>query len=326
MAAQFAPKQLVPIDSAALKEFLGTATEDIAYAALRPLVPLADGSHVHDNGCGAGAVSSALFALHASSSSPTASASASSSSPSSPPSTSTPRFRVSATDKDPAPLSALAARARREGWGAHVEGRQADSAGLGLFADDAFSLSVTNFVLLQAWPHDGACATEIYRTLRPGGLAVVTAWEDLPTMAVFCQAHRRLRPQPGDDGGRAEERGRGEGEGEDGDLPPMLRMHWYGGQYVRKALLDAGFDEGRIRVESYGTRVRIHDARRWCEIGWTLCGAGSAGWTVDDEVRWDERIDTALEILVAGPWYERDQASQNSGWLTFTASATLATK
>ncbi|KAI0516910.1 hypothetical protein F5B22DRAFT_646257 [Xylaria bambusicola] len=300
MTVSFSPRQLVAVNGETLKEFLGTATEAIAYDILRPHVPLPACSHVHDNGCGEGAVSSALFALHSGSNSRVGTT-----------------VRVSATDKDPQSLAALKARADREGWAAHLaQVVQVDSTNLSAaFAtSQTFSHSVTNFVMLQAWPRDGDCAAEIYRTLRPGGLAIVTAWEALPTMAIFRHTYQRLHSQRQEEGGK------------DDDLPPILRMHWYGGEHVQKALLDAGFEEARTRKEHYETRVRVHDARRWCEIGWSICGPGREGWRVEDEENWDETINVALEVLVAAPSFELDLERQNSGWLTFTASAVVATK
>ncbi|XXH04313.1 hypothetical protein Hte_010727 [Hypoxylon texense] len=164
-----------------------------------------------------------------------------------------------------------------------------------------------SFVFLQVWPDDARAAREIYRTLAPGGLALVTAWENLATMAVFRESHARLH------GGARK-------------LPEMLQTYWYGGEQVQKAMLETGFDESRMRVERYSTKVRIEDAKRWCEIGWSICGKPEDGWTQEDEDTWDEAIRLAKETLVAGLWYQRGEEDENTGWLHLTASAILATK
>ncbi|KAI1395185.1 hypothetical protein F4819DRAFT_492741 [Hypoxylon fuscum] len=126
-------------------------------------------------------------------------------------------------------------------------------------------------------------------------------------MAVFRQSHERLY------GGAKE-------------LLEMLQTYWYGGEHVMKAMLEAGFDGSGIRVDRYSTKVRIEDARRWCEIGWSICGKLKEGWTQEDEDTWDDAIRLAKESLITEPWYQRDEDNENRGWLNLTASAILATK
>ncbi|KAI1379735.1 hypothetical protein F4677DRAFT_407475 [Hypoxylon crocopeplum] len=285
MTTTFKPKQVIPIDAEVLKEFLGTATEEIAYDFLRPLVPFPAGAHIHDNGCGAGAVTEAILTLH--------SAEAASS------------LRISATDSNPGAIAGFRAQAQSKGWPV-VETNQMDSRALS-FPNDTFSHSFTSFVFLQVWKDDELCAREIYRTLKPGGIALVTTWEDLATMAVFRQAYRRLH-------------------GEGRELPEMLQTNWYSGDHVRKAMLAAGFDESDMGVNSYSTQVRIRDAKRWCEIGWSICGVPKGGWTQEDEDDWEEAVRLALEALLSGPWYQRDEKDENAGWLRVTASVIVGRK
>ncbi|KAI1410393.1 hypothetical protein F5Y13DRAFT_73892 [Hypoxylon sp. FL1857] len=284
MMATFKPKQLISVNNEVLKEFLGTATEAIAHDFLCPLVPLPAGAHVHDNGCGAGAVTEATFALH--------SADHASS------------LRISATDCNPGGFAGFQAKAQDKGW--PVEVSQMDCRALS-FPDDTFSHSFTSFVFLQVWRDDELCAREIYRTLQPGGLALVTTWEDLATTAVFRQAYQRLH-------------------GEGRELPEMLQTNWYSGNHVRKAMLAVGFDASRMKVDSYSTQVRIQDARRWCEIGWSICGASKGGWTQKDEDDWGKAIRLALEALLTSPWYRRDEGDENKGWLQLTASVITGRK
>ncbi|KAK8044774.1 S-adenosyl-L-methionine-dependent methyltransferase [Apiospora rasikravindrae] len=209
MSASFKPKQIVAIDETSLQEFLGSATEAISHDFLQPLVPLPAGSHIHDNGCGSGAITKALFALQ-------------------PPShednldMGKVAIRVSATDKSAAAAARVQSMAASEGWPGTALG----------FPDGTFSHSLTGFVFLQLGEGaDEACAGEIYRTLRPGGLAVVATWEDLPSMAVFRRAVERLH---GDDEGDTPEA-----------LPDMLQMQAYGGRQVEQAMLRARFPPGQ---------------------------------------------------------------------------------
>lgn len=281
----FRPKKFVVVNGEVLREFLSSATEAIARGLLRPLAPLlVAGSHVHDNGCGAGAITEAIFSSH--------SAGDASS------------IQISATDINAAALASLQAKAEEKGWPVHIG--EMDCRTLS-FADDTFSHSFTSFVFLQVWRDDARCAREIYRTLRPGGPAVVTTWEELATMSVFRQAYQRLY-------------------GESRELPEMLQTHWYDGKHVMKAMVEAGFGETTMKVERYSTQVRIEDERRWCEIGWSICGAAQGRWTQEDEDAWDEAIAVAQDALITSPWYQRDMENKSKGWLQLTASVLVAEK
>ncbi|KAL9084051.1 MAG: hypothetical protein Q9165_008252 [Trypethelium subeluteriae] len=282
MSKPFVPKQVLPIDGDHLKEFLGSSTEAVAEKFLQSMIPFPTGSYIHDNGCGSGAVTEAIFALqHLNDMS----------------------FRIEATDRAAAAFAPLKTKVAHNGW--PVEVREMNCTSLD-FPDNTFSHSFTNFVILQAWKDDAKCTSEIYRTLRLGGQALVTTWENLPTMAVFTQTHERLR-------------------GQNAQRPEMLQQDWYGGNDVKKAMLRAGFEEDKIRVEHHSTQVRVKDPRRWCEIGWSICGAPRGGWTMAEEEQWNDAINLAMDALVSGPWYEADGEGKG-GWLRLIASATSATK
>lgn len=287
MTTDFKPKQIISINDETLKEFLGSATEAVAYDFLRPLIPFPSGCHVHDNGCGTGVVTEAIIALQL----------GETTSQLSPP-------RISASDKNAALLTRLQSRAQSERW--PVEVTEMDCTALA-FPDDTFTHSFTNFVILQVLHDDVKCASEIYRTLQPGGLAIVTTWEHLATMTVFREAHHRVY-------------------GEARELPKMLQPHWYGGKHVIKAMSTAGFDEDKLSKAQYTTRVKIEDIERWCGIGWSICGKPEGGWTQEDEQRWEEAIGYTREVLTTNPCFQADESLPRGGWLKLTASAAVARK
>ncbi|KAF2249930.1 hypothetical protein BU26DRAFT_292820 [Trematosphaeria pertusa] len=61
------------------------------------------------------------------------------------------------------------------------------------FPDACFTHSITNLGLLF-FGDAGAGAREIWRTLRPGGTALVTCWKCLGYDAVIWEAQRAVRP------------------------------------------------------------------------------------------------------------------------------------
>ncbi|KAL1604771.1 hypothetical protein SLS60_004311 [Paraconiothyrium brasiliense] len=275
--SSFKPRQLVPFSPSVIAEFLGTCTLDIAEQFVRQLEPFAPGAIIHDNGCGGGAVTQAIMATN-------------------PPES----IRIKATDVNGAVISGLIAQAATKSWPVDVS--EMNSTAL-TFPDNYFSHNILNFVVLQAWRDDAKMAGEMFRTLKSGGIAVVTTFEDLPTMKVFKSVYKRYR-------------------GADAEVPEMMQADWYRDQEVRKALSKGGFAEANIKSERATTRVRVQSARRWCEIGWSL---GGGPWEEKDENLWNEAIDYALEIFVGGSWWQAD-ADGDGGWMELTASVAVASK
>jgi ubiquinone/menaquinone biosynthesis C-methylase UbiE len=277
--SSFTPPQALPINGATLGEFLGTATFDIAKQHVGDLAPFAPDSLIHDNGCGAGAVTEAIMSTD-------------------PP----PGIRIKATDVNAAAAAALRGSASAAAWPVDVSEMNSKTLD---FPNDHFSHNFLNFVILQVLPDDVQCTREIYRTLKPGGIAVVTTFEDLPTMAVFKAVHKYLRG--------------------DTQLPAMLQLDGYGGEEARKAMLKAGFHEANLKIKRVSSRVRVRSPRRWCEIGWSLGGAAAGGWKSEDEKTWDDAVDKAMEIFTAGPWWQLE-AGGEGGWVTLEASVIVAVK
>jgi ubiquinone/menaquinone biosynthesis C-methylase UbiE len=59
--------------------------------------------------------------------------------------------------------------------------------------DNTFTHSITNFVIF-ALPHPVNAASEIYRTLNPGGVAAVTTWRYSGSLDLFRRVQRAVRP------------------------------------------------------------------------------------------------------------------------------------
>lgn len=62
------------------------------------------------------------------------------------------------------------------------------------FPDDTFDLSVTNLGIMF-FSEPAAGAREIFRTLKPGGTALVTTWKDIGYQPHVQEAHRAAQPE-----------------------------------------------------------------------------------------------------------------------------------
>jgi SAM-dependent methyltransferase len=62
------------------------------------------------------------------------------------------------------------------------------------FADDTFDASITNFGIFF-FPDPGAGARQIYRTLKPGGTAVVTVWKTFGFKPILWEIQGQVKPE-----------------------------------------------------------------------------------------------------------------------------------
>lgn len=97
--------------------------------------------------------------------------------------------RVHAVDGSQAMVKMIEGRA----LGKRVETAVMDGQHLG-FADGTFDISVTNFGIFF-FPSPEAGAKEIYRTLKPGGSAVLTCWKEIGLIPMFYEAQKIVKPQ-----------------------------------------------------------------------------------------------------------------------------------
>lgn len=132
--------------------------------------PVTSESVVHDNACGPGVVTDAVLSVFANTGG-------------GPP-------RIIASDIVPGMVE-LAARK-----GPSVEAHVMDAKKLDKIPDGALTHSYTNFLFVRGWGEDDMVtfASEIYRTLRPGGTAVKAAWKTHEWHRVVRDALLKTRP------------------------------------------------------------------------------------------------------------------------------------
>ncbi|KAI1394553.1 S-adenosyl-L-methionine-dependent methyltransferase [Hypoxylon fuscum] len=163
----FVPKQAITKNLDLYAEIVANSTQDIARAVLDILPPITSGCNIHDNGCGAGEVTSCIMERN-------------------PP----PDIRIEGTDIDQPYLDRFQARTANNAWPVNITNMCGGSL---TFPDDSFNLSISNFMIFIT-PEGGMPALRhVYRTLKTPGIAVFTAWSRLPHVDPIYAAHEATR-------------------------------------------------------------------------------------------------------------------------------------
>ncbi|KAF9700613.1 hypothetical protein EKO04_001884 [Ascochyta lentis] len=234
----------------------GLVTAQFAEHNLSLIFPIPSGSIIHDNACGSGTVSRAIL-----------------SSPERPED-----IEIHATDIDPPFLSALTYSAKTNSWPTAVTNQKSEAL---TFKDNTFTHSITNIAIFftSAAGVDGA--KEIYRTLKPGGVAVVNCWAHVTWLMPVKTVHELVRP---------------------GKPFPTPVVAWHDGQHIQQVMKEAGFKEDKIKIEKSDAWavVRRGGLREWAEKSWAYLG-GIAGWFEGDGEMWDEAVDKMVELLLVQP-------------------------
>ncbi|ETS77613.1 hypothetical protein PFICI_09675 [Pestalotiopsis fici W106-1] len=165
------PSQAFTKDVDLYAEVTAKSTRDTANEFLKLLSPLAPGTKIHDNGCGAGEVTSAIMAVN-------------------PPTD----ISIEATDVDPTYLERLTVAAGAKHWPVTASRMAAEDL---TFADETFDLSVANFVIFMTREGGVPAVSQMRRTLRPGGSAIFTSWARLPQVGPAQAAHAATRGPDG---------------------------------------------------------------------------------------------------------------------------------
>jgi ubiquinone/menaquinone biosynthesis C-methylase UbiE len=155
-------------------EQTSTVMKEIASHLLNLSPPLTPDSVIHDNAAGPGIITGEILRLpqYSQGSFPT----------------------IYATDYSPAMIRALEARAARDGWPSHVVKAQVmNSMDLSAFADNTFTHTYMAAAIFLI-PNPIQAIAEIKRTLRPGGVALVTSFEKQGFIEVFQDAQKAIRP------------------------------------------------------------------------------------------------------------------------------------
>ncbi|KAF2738917.1 S-adenosyl-L-methionine-dependent methyltransferase [Polyplosphaeria fusca] len=261
----FKPKQHTTLTPTQLSELQGDGSQQALRKALTLIPPLTPASVIHDNACGAGALTSVILT-----------------NTSPPPPVG---LHIHATDFNAAFVDGVAAQIHQNGWpatAAVMDARKLD------FPDATFSHSFTAFAF-HCMPGADEAAREIFRTVVPGGVAVVSTWTELPHVAAFQAAHRTTR---------------GAGTGMPVLLPEEELM---AGAELVELLRGGGFE--RVETHEVVVRIGLGELGEWAQLGWSYLGrmGGEEEWFESDEERWDEAVRTVVREMQKGGRLEKGE-------------------
>ena len=165
--ARFVPKQCLPPDLAFFTKVAGDTTDQVAHHLLQFIPPIPPESIIHDNACGAGAMTVAIMETHVK------------------------NVTIYATDKAPPLIDMISKKATAHAWPVQTEIMLSEAL---TFPPAKFTHSFTNFAIMLI-EKDAAVAKGIYRTLQDGGVAVLSIWDRPLPVQVVSAAHRFLRSE-----------------------------------------------------------------------------------------------------------------------------------
>ncbi|KAF9736702.1 hypothetical protein PMIN06_002735 [Paraphaeosphaeria minitans] len=219
--------------------------------SLIPAIPA--GSVIHDNCTGSGTVSRLILQQQ-------------------------PDVKIYATDIDQPFLDVLSEDVARNSWPVETSNQRSEKTS---FGDAFFDYDITNIGVIF-WSGAGADGVkEVYRTLKPGGTALINCWQSITWMLPIMLVHKQFR----------------------GDVPfPAPPVNWTDGQQLKSVILDAGFQAEKLKLESQEVQSVVPEGefRDWVEKTWAYL-AGIGGWHEVDAEKWDEEIDQLAEVLKQQP-------------------------
>ncbi|KAK4141382.1 S-adenosyl-L-methionine-dependent methyltransferase [Dichotomopilus funicola] len=203
-------------------------------------------------------------------------------------------IKIHATDIDQAFLDVLTADAAQNNWPVSTSNQKSESTN---FPSAFFDYDIMNIGIIFMSSAGLDATREIHRTLKPGGFAIVNCWKTITWMLPIMLVHRAFR-----------------GEAVPFPAPPI---NWTDGTQLRKILVEAGFEEGKIRLESQEVSSVLEEGeefRGWVEKTWAYL-AGIGGWHAVDGEKWEEEVDMLAELLKKQPG-----TTVEGGKVTMTAS------
>ncbi|KAH8756363.1 S-adenosyl-L-methionine-dependent methyltransferase [Diaporthe sp. PMI_573] len=269
------PKKAMPFD-AKLFDIVG-ADETVAIARheMTLLPPFPPDAVIHDAACGLGAVTESILTT----------------TPPPPPT-----IKIHATDVAPPMAAIYNQSAEAKGWPCRAEIMDAQKLA---FPDATFTHTFLSFGL----PIIGdpvAAASEMYRTLKPGGTAVTAFWLHAAQGECAMKVCRAIR-------------------GPDARLAIEPHPQHSDKTYIKSLLVKGGFRADDCQLYEHSAYLHVSDLRELATAIWSAIGRPKSGWTKEDDEKWDEAIAKYEELLPKEPGYQVD----GDGNVTLTGTAQI---
>jgi SAM-dependent methyltransferase len=277
----FSPKQALVPTPALYGEIVGDGMEQLASVSLSCIDPFGTTEAIiHDVGCGLGAGTSAIVASSKGES-----------------------VVIKGSDINDDVVDAYRQNIAKNKWPA--EAFKMDASALD-FPDETFTHSIGSAIVFVL-PNDGIDAMkEMYRTLKPGGIAIVNSWAYTPTLPAIHVACKKTRPAGT-------------------PLPRQGLEKWEDAKVLQDVLIKGGFSPDKVSLHQKDVHVTIGDLKRFSTMIWSfIAGTTTAGWLESDEEKWDEAVDAVAEALTLTKGFEKLEDGKNK--IMFRANVAVATK
>ncbi|KAI2614974.1 S-adenosyl-L-methionine-dependent methyltransferase [Hypoxylon sp. NC1633] len=251
---KFVPKQALSPTPQLYDELVSDSMENLAKASIA-FAPIRSGFVINDNGCGTGAASAAVVSSIADQ---------------------TVDITIKGTDINEDALNIYRKNAADGAWPA--EAVNMDSNAL-KYEENTFSFSIGN-ALLFVLPNDGIDAVkEMYRTLKPGGKAIVNSWAYVPNMPAL-EAAAKATPPPGT------------------PLPRAGLEKWSEVDFLQSVVEKGGFQTDQVTIHTADVYVTTVELDHYANMLWSFIGGTtSVGWLKSDEENWDQAIKVIKQEL-----------------------------
>lgn len=270
----FVPKKIMPFDGRLFEIIGADETLHIAKHEMTLLPTFPPDSAIHDAACGLGPVTESILAT-------------------SPPAT----IKIEATDVAPPMAGLYNTFASAKNWPSRAEVMDAQKL---TFPDANFSHVFLSFGL-PIIEDPVAAATEIYRTLKPGGTAVTAFWLHIPQGECAQKTRRAIW-------------------GPDARLSIEPHPEHSDRGYIRSLLVKGGFKFQDVQLHEKTASIPVNDLDEFASAIWSSIGQPLGGWTEDDDEKWDAALAKYKELLTHEPGYRVD----GDGKITLTATAQIA--
>ncbi len=277
----YKPKQALAPTPQLYDELSGDGMETLAEATVAEILPIPSGSIILDDGCGTGCGTAAIVAKVRDASGLT----------------------IKGVDINEDALALYKQKAAENNWPA--EAIKEDAQALSI-PDSTFTHAIgTAFVFVL--PDEGIPAIkEIYRTLKPGGVAALNTWAYVPNIAPIQAASRYTRP-------------------EGTPLPRAGMEFWQEPGHLQRIVEEGGFCKENITVTKRDVYVITTGIDRYATMLWSFIGGTTtAGWLESDEIKWDEAIEIVKKELSETDGYKELDGGRIQ--LKFVANIAVATK